>query len=179
MKVIDDFLSPTEYEQVSSYILGTSIQWKFNNRKVREGDGQIQFTHRCFEPQRFPVAKERTMKELDPIWAKLSLYHKLDVMLRIKINMEPKTAEHVKSLLHTDTNQYNKTSIYYVNTNNGYTRFKDGTRVDSIANRMVIFDAQTMHGGVTCTDEHVRVVINTNYFEKAVGKSRDYHEWLP
>ena len=170
MKVIDDFLSPSEYEQVRDYLLGNHIRWKFNDRKVAPGDDQIQFTHRCFEPQRFPVSIERTMKELDPLMIKLVSDHNLDLMVRIKVNMEPKTAEPVESLLHTDTNQYNKTAIYYVNTNNGYTRFKDGTKVDSIANRIVIFDAQTEHGGVTQTDEHVRVVVNINYFEKAVFK---------
>ena len=172
MKVIDDFLSPSEYEQIRDYLLGTHIRWKFNNRKVYKDDGQIQFTHRCFEPQRFPVAIERTMKELDPLMIKLVSDHNLDLMVRIKINMEPKTAEPVESCLHTDTNQYNKTAIYYVNTNNGYTRFKDGTKVDSIANRIVIFDAQTEHGGVTQTDEQVRVVVNINYFEKAVFNER-------
>ena len=172
MKVIDDFLSPSEYEQVRDYLLGTHIRWKFNNRKVYKDDGQIQFTHRCFEPQRFPVAIERTMKELDPLMIKLVSDHNLDLMVRIKVNMEPKTAEPVESCLHTDTNQYNKTAIYYVNTNNGYTRFKDGTKVNSIANRIVIFDAQTEHGGVTQTDEQVRVVVNINYFEKAVLKER-------
>ena len=101
---------------------------------------------------------------------KLVSDHNLDLMVRIKVNMEPKTAEPIESCLHTDTNQYNKTAIYYVNTNNGYTRFKDGTKVDSIANRIVIFDAQTEHGGVTQTDEQVRVVVNINYFEKAVYK---------
>ena len=44
--------------------------------------------------------------------------------------------------------------------------------MDSIANRIVIFDAQTEHGGVTQTDEQVRVVVNINYFEKAVFKER-------
>ena len=179
MKVIDDFLSPSEYEQVRDYLLGTDIKWKFNDNKVTPGDGQIQFTHRCFEPQRFPVTIERTMKELDPIWAKLCQEHNLDVMLRVKINMEPRTAEHIESLFHTDTLQHNTTAVYYVNTNNGCTRFKDGTKVDSVANRMVIFDAQTQHGGVTCTDEHVRVVININYFEKAVEKDKGYYEELP
>ena len=30
-----------------------------------------------------------------------------------------------------------KTSIYYVNSNNGFTRFKGGGKVKSVANRMV------------------------------------------
>ena len=172
MKVIDDFLSPSEYEQVRDYLLGPKVKWKFNTHKVRPGDDQIQFTHRCYDAKRFPVYKEDTMEALDPIWAKLCSEYRLDILTRVKVNMQLKTPDPEFSELHVDTNQHNNTAIYYVNTNNGYTRFKDGTKVDSIANRIVIFDAQTEHGGVTQTDEQVRVVVNINYFEKAVFKER-------
>ena len=55
------------------------------------------------------------------------------------------------------------TAILYINTNNGWTRFKKGARVKSIANRIVIFDSNLEHSGVTCTDEKRRVVMNFNY----------------
>ena len=57
------------------------------------------------------------------------------------------------------------TSIFYVNTNNGYTKFEDGTKVESVANRMVIFPSNMKHIGTSCTDEKTRVVINFNYFK--------------
>jgi len=52
----------------------------------------------------------------------------------------------------------------YVNTNNGYTKFEDGTKVESVANRLVTFPANMKHKGTSCTDEKIRVVINFNYF---------------
>ena len=57
------------------------------------------------------------------------------------------------------------TSIFYVNTNNGYTKFEDGTKVESVANRMLTFPANMKHIGTSCTDEQTRVVINFNYFK--------------
>ena len=57
------------------------------------------------------------------------------------------------------------TSIFYVNTNDGYTKFKDGTKVKSIANRMLTFPANMKHCGTSCTNERRRIVINFNYFE--------------
>ena len=170
MKVIDDFLSPSEYKQISEYFLGPVVDWKYNDHKVMpdEDTDSFQFTHTAFEPTRFPVSVERSMEALDPLYAKLAF----DILVRVKVNMTPRTLEHNYTLFHTDTNQNNKTAIYYVNTNDGFTRFKDGTKVESIANRIVIFDAQTEHGGVTQTDAHVRVVVNINYFEKAVFKER-------
>ena len=164
MKVIDDFLSPSEYEQISDYFLGPTVDWRYNDHKVSpdEGTDSFQFTQMVFEPTRFPISKERSMKALDPLYAQLDF----DILIRVKVNMTSRTLEHNYTLFHTDTRQNNTTAIYYVNTNNGFTRFKDGTKVESKANRVVIFDAQTEHSGVSCTDEKVRVVINLNYFPK-------------
>ena len=55
------------------------------------------------------------------------------------------------------------TSILYINTNNGWTVIKGYGKVESVANRMVIFDSNLQHSGVTCTDKNRRVVINFNY----------------
>ena len=56
------------------------------------------------------------------------------------------------------------TSIFYVNTNNGYTKFEDGTKVESVANRMITFPSNMKHTGTSCTDEKKRIVINFNYY---------------
>ena len=56
------------------------------------------------------------------------------------------------------------TAIYYVNTNNGYTEFEDGSRVESIENRLVTFPSYMKHTGTTCTDQKRRIVINFNYY---------------
>ena len=67
---------------------------------------------------------------------------------------------------HTDFEEdqfVGKTAVYYVNTNNGYTEFKSGVKVNSIANRMVIFDSKYEHAGVTSTDTNRRVVLNINF----------------
>ena len=57
-----------------------------------------------------------------------------------------------------------KTSIFYVNTNNGYTLFEDGTKVESVANRMLTFPTNMKHTGTSCTDSQTRIVINFNYY---------------
>jgi len=52
--------------------------------------------------------------------------------------------------------------VLYLNTNNGYTLFEDGRQVDSVANRIVFFDATLPHSGVHCTDTEQRIVLNLN-----------------
>jgi hypothetical protein len=61
-----------------------------------------------------------------------------------------------------------KTAIFYINTNNGYTEFNDGTKVDSVENRMLIFPSKLSHRAVAQTDEDQRIVINFNYFDNTI-----------
>jgi hypothetical protein len=57
-----------------------------------------------------------------------------------------------------------KTAIFYLNTNDGYTIFeKDGEKIDSLENRMLIFDSSERHSGTNCTDQKYRAVINFNF----------------
>ena len=67
--------------------------------------------------------------------------------------------------LHIDNKlKNNMTAIYYVNTNNGYTRFKNENKIPSEQNKLIIFNTETEHSGTTCTDEPCRIVINFNYY---------------
>ena len=160
MKVIDDFISPSDYEQLREYCMGTAVRWKFNSHKVQPGDGQEQFTFLFFENKRFATFNKPELELIDPIFARLNP----DVLMKVKANLTTRTEKPLLSMYHRDTKHPNKTAIYYINTNNGYTQFKNGDKVDSVANRMLIFDAQELHAGATCSDEQVRVVINFNYF---------------
>ena len=53
--------------------------------------------------------------------------------------------------------------ILYMNTNNGFTKFEDGTVIESVANRFVTFPNHTEHTGTTTSDSDYRLVINFNY----------------
>ena len=86
-------------------------------------------------------------------------------VVKIKANLLLKTREVIPHVFHVDTAVDCTTIVYYLNTCDGFTHFEDGTKVKSVANRLVIFPSQTYHGGTSCTDETKRVVINFNYFD--------------
>ena len=96
---------------------------------------------------------------LDPVLKKLGAYR----IFRVKANLTVRTNEHEPSGFHVDGFDNSLTSIYYINTCNGYTEFKTGEKVKSVSNRMIIFDSELEHQGVTCTDNKRRVLINFNY----------------
>ena len=83
-------------------------------------------------------------------------------MHRIKANLNPRTIFHRNTGYHSDYPNMT-TSIFYVNTNNGWTQFEKGGKVKCVENRLVTFDSNQRHAGVTCTHPKRKVVINFNY----------------
>ena len=69
------------------------------------------------------------------------------------------------SHFHCDRNYDCITSIFYMNTNNGYTLLgeKEKIKIKSEENTMLIFNSQTKHCAVSQTDTERRIVINFNY----------------
>ena len=62
----------------------------------------------------------------------------------------------------TNATSKDKVAVYYVNTNNGYTIFKN-KKIKSEKNKIVIFDGNTKHKVKYQTDKDTRMVINCNY----------------
>ena len=91
-------------------------------------------------------------------------------IIRVKANLSTRSETHRIGGWHTDQEFADitgkeMTAVYYVNDNNGWTEFEDGTKVESKANRIVCFPNDTKHTGFSQTDEKIRVVININYYE--------------
>jgi len=89
---------------------------------------------------------------------------------RIKANLSVQQPHITEGGMHIDGPDKTEhttmiTSIYYMNTNNGYTKLEDGTKIESVANRLVSFNSNILHSGSTCTDNRIRVVINLDYFK--------------
>ena len=164
-EVKDNFLSDDDFSNLRDLMLGSDFPWFYNDRKVKENDGQYQFTHTFY--RNFCWSSDWSTY-LDPILKKLNPV----ALLRIKANLIPKQYKRQLSSLHCDGERIwgimdgekdVVTSIFYMNTNNGCTVFKDGTEIKSVANRLVTFPRSTQHAGATCSDENVRVLINFNY----------------
>jgi|21_taG_2_1085346.scaffolds.fasta_scaffold05245_5 hypothetical protein len=87
---------------------------------------------------------------------------------RVKGNLYPCTDEIIEHGYHVDyedSNSNAKTSIFYLNTNNGYTKLLDGTVIESIANRLLTFPTNMPHTSSTCNDKQIRSNININYYK--------------
>ena len=167
MKIEDKFLDQKKFNKLQNYIINDKFNWNYNNR-IDTGDDvdKYQLVH-IFYINYVPTSPSieiiaPLIKKIDPI-----------TLGKIKANLLTRTPNIIENTFHVDGDAtYDEeklkqltTSILYVNTNNGYTKFEDGTKVESVANKMVTFPTNMKHTGTSCTDERTRVVINFNYFK--------------
>ena len=185
-QIIDNFLPEEYFNNLHNLMMGGGMMWNYNDVVDYDGDngGRIQFTHTFFSDNQGFISP---LSDLVKPFVDLL---KIRVLIRIKSNLTLRSTENDReSKFHYDHEFVGSklpdgtltsyTAIYYVNTNNGYTLFKDGNfKVDSVANRMVIFDSSKLHKGVRCTDEKTRVVINFNYFTHDYGTIDQYQKCL-
>jgi len=100
--------------------------------------------------------------QLVPLVEKLGI----KCLLRIKANLYPNTEILHEHQFHTDYDYLQSAAILSLNTCDGYTKFKDGTKINSVANRMLIFDGVEEHCSTTTTNVFARINININYIQE-------------
>ena len=169
IKVVDNFLPDNEFYKIKNEMEGRDFPWYWQSHshgKVVDGkfvgDNIPQLIHGFVEDG-------DTNSHYYFYFKSSSCFSKLNVerVDKFKANCNYKTSEQNTGWFHTDYDDDRKnkmtTSILYMNTNNGGTKFEDGTFVNSISNRMVTFDCSTKHAPVSCTDSNRRIVVNINY----------------
>ena len=163
IKIINNFIDRSRFELLKKEMMSPLFDWYITGKVPNdETDFNFQFCHVFFN---YRFEKSKYFNYLNPVLERLNPI----AVNRIKANCVPKTETIQVSGLHVDINEERvidsnpKTAIFYINTNNGYTLFEDGTKVESVENRICIFPYYMKHTGTTCTDKNQRVVININY----------------
>jgi len=173
IKIEDNFLPQETFTEIQNIFLcgiqtqneNIFIPWRYVDTIDTENDvDKFQFIH-VFYMLCSPAGQSlMVIKPILDIINPVSLF-------RIKANLLTKTSTIIENKFHVDMGVLPEekqkqwtTSIFYMNTNNGYTKFENGTKVESVANRMITFPSNMKHKGTSCTDEKVRVVINFNYY---------------
>lgn len=169
IKVLDNFLPHHQYEQLSS-VVNDKLYWSWcpniTERGVADSKERGQFVHMLYDIN--VGISSNFYPEIDPIIQKFAMLfaktHRNIILYRAKVNLNPREEGNYQlGNYHVDFDYDCMTAIYYVNSNNGYTKFKDGTKVDSVENRMVLFKSHHEHVGFTCSDEKCRLLINFNF----------------
>ncbi len=164
MEIIDNFLVNSEFGHIKQSLLGSFFPWnisKIVDDTSNNYNRNVQMVHMFYE-RHAPV--DDSIGLLYPILQKLQPCSLLKIKANFLIGVD-NIVEHGfhNDILDAEDRPYLKTSIFYMNTCNGYTLFEDGTKVESVANRIVTFPNSMKHTGTTTTDSEYRMVINFNY----------------
>ena len=158
IKVIDNFLEDDIFKEIEKILMSDKFPWFFNDFKNDSDDNNnFQFTHTVVRGN--GEVESKFIQYMKPFFDKLNIKK----IFRIKINLTTRTQKLFNHLYHTDVPFQCSTAIFYINSNNGKTIFKNGEEINSVANRMVIFNSNLEHAATSHTDEKTRVVINFNF----------------
>ena len=180
VKVIDNFLDAYAFHEIQKTIVYNDQFELFINTKVafdnmvhatrvnnpdgmkeaEENKWNYYFNH-TFYNKDMPTSRytEKILNLIVPKFQSFE-YHSL---IRAKVNMYPNTSEIKEHQQHIDYPFPHTAALFSLNTCDGFTRMSDGTKVDSVENRLIIFDGSTLHNSSTTTNSKARYNINFNF----------------
>ena len=173
IQVIDNFLPTNEFSQLQELMMGRTFPWYFIDiinyewsEKEKDDVRSFQFVHLILGKS-YESYSSHTQFILDLFKERLNA----DMLIRIKANLNVNSPVLETYDWHTDYyaewSEQSKSAVFYVNSNDGYTEFEDGTKVESVANRIAIFPTMKSHRATNCTNSKSRVVLNFNFFESS------------
>ena len=171
IKVYDDFLDIKVFLKMQQIILSEDFPWFAapvlhpedpNVELAVEDKHNFQLYHMFFMN---PYHQSPALDVIKPLLGELQPMF----LIKAKANLNPVTDKNIEHGMHVDISKnisnHSYTAVFYLNTNNGYTRFKTGEKIESLSNRLVVFPRGMQHTGATCTDEPARVVLNLNFIK--------------
>ena len=169
-KVIDDFLPVNEFEMLVNNTINRNDGHQIPLRVVsnvanweKETDDywswyMINLVYSMDEPR-----NEICGKIYEMFVPKFKQFANFKTMIRIKINAYPYTNTVKEHEEHIDFDYEHIGAVFSLNSCDGYTKLADGTKVESVANRIVFFDASKKHHSTTTSNAKLRYNINFNF----------------
>lgn len=169
IEIIDNALDKEAFDLIVSTVKSSFFSWYYKTESTQKGSTMAdtadsyygyQFTHMLYFDQ-VPMS-EHFQNLMIPVLNKLNCFS----LVRMSVNFMPPMQENKLQGFHTDSPTICKSAILYLNTNNGKTVFQNGEEIESVANRLVVFDSNLEHSGMTTTDLCGRYVLNVLFFSR-------------
>lgn len=170
VEVHDNFLTDQYVKHLQSMFYDDGFPWNYSqfvgmkakdsDLSEEETDNHLYFIHRIYDNLR-PVEHPpfQVFDQLLPILEALEVRS----LIRIRALLYVNQGKIIKHESHQDAPYSIKAALLYLNDNNGYTGFDDGTKINSVSNRVALFDGSSYHHSTTPTNCKERLVININY----------------
>ena len=170
--VIDSFLDEESFNELRNTIVGNKeYPWYFCNTVAADSPLDVEnfnpeiennlWCHYAIHMVHFTVPLSSSFDYIFQLFKP-----RLDIksLIRIKTNYYPYTSEVKEHPKHKDFDYEHKGAVFSLNTCDGFTRMSNGDKVESIANRMILFDPSKPHNSTTTSNDKGRYNINFNYF---------------
>ena len=174
LTVIDNFLPEADFKRLSAIMNHTDFAW-YRHTGISDSDSTMSatqtsldnyfFGHIVFMDHRIMsnVFEEIFKIIFDPLRDRFG--NQFNLIHRMKFNLYPRTSEVQVHPWHVDSSEIEGLMgcLFFMNTCDGYTGFSDGTEVDSVENRIVVFDSTQKHFSTSCSNAPVRTTFNVNF----------------
>ena len=153
------FLTTDFFEKIKNIIMHLDFPWRRREHMAQDSDSMY-FSYGFYN--NMDPNSELYRPHIIPILQKLGAIAPIQVRANMSISELFK-----KSGWHRDYDFKCKTAILYLNDCDGGTELKINNKITFIkadANKMLVFDTDVLHRGVTSKKEPIRYIINFNYF---------------
>lgn len=160
-KIYDNFLSEEDFLTIKNHMFYPDFPWNLTS-SVSDREENLPVTSSYYFTHIFWANFNVNLSSqiFSPILNKINC----KAIIRIKGNLYPSTETIIHHENHIDFDYSHKGAIFYLNTNNGITVLENEVEVESIENRLLLFDASKPHHSTTCTNDKCRVNVNFNFF---------------
>jgi hypothetical protein len=161
-KIIDNFLDKNIFLNIKNIMESSDFNWflqKKVNKNHYENDLTSYFTHMFFIDHENEFNISKFFNLIIPILTKINMNKLIRIKGNLYLNKENKEI-HKK---HVDYEFNHGGAIYYVNTNDGLTILNEKIKINSIENRLLLFNPSIPHSSTATTDSKFRININFNF----------------
>ena len=155
----DDFLKDEDFESLKNLVFDEDFHWFYTQNITYKDEKTL--SNFCYLTH--ILYRDNHPNSL--LYNKIIHYFDFyKCLYRVKINMYPNQGKLIEHPMHTDFDFKHKAALFSLNDCDGYTKFADGSIVESVANRMIFFDPTKRHCSTNTMNTDRRVNINFNYF---------------
>jgi hypothetical protein len=163
-EIIDNYLPEENFRLLKELLLSSNFPYYFQNwvsfaigENPKYYFNHLLYRHNSVQSWYYTVVMNPILEKLQP-----------KTLIRSKVNCYVREESNYVHEFHTDFREPHTVALLSINTNNGKTILnvdEELIEINSVENRMIIFDGSILHAPMSCTDAKLRVNININFLE--------------
>jgi hypothetical protein len=166
-KIIDNVLEKNTFLELKNVFEDERFPWHFVknlNEFVKETDLSCYFINMIYRDREKEGVNDFQVSHFFKVMFPLLNIIQPKQLIRIKANLYPRTQNIEYHPQHTDYDFPHNGAMFYINSNDGKTVINNGeVEIESIANRLVIFNSALPHNSTSTTNQKARINLNINY----------------